>query len=360
VLGSASASVSTTSGAVTATQLYSPYGAVRYASGILPTDIGFTHQRANTTTGLDDYGARWYDPLAGQFASADTTLAGGLNRYAYVAGNPETLTDPSGHLYAPPRNTSRSLAMWQSQNQPHTYYGSVKAFVTGLPQFLFGTDTLRQAFHTIFQDPKASLGDKAKALGAIVVTGGIDVVTVGSLFMGAPEVGADLRTFDEGLLAADDAKTAVAATDGVVASADEMASDATTATNADQPWYRGLRSDENPSDGLSPRNPNNRVSAIQHVRGGSRGSGDQFISFTKDPVVAVNKYAGGDPLRVVAVNPNGVTGTVYDLTSASVRRTVGMVPGTPAWNFAAADSEVLLEDGYVPPEAISPFSGGLW
>ncbi len=35
--------------------------------------------------------------MAGQFTSADTTLAGGLNRYAYVAGNPETATDPSGH-----------------------------------------------------------------------------------------------------------------------------------------------------------------------------------------------------------------------------------------------------------------------
>ncbi|HKS69502.1 MAG TPA: RHS repeat-associated core domain-containing protein, partial [Ktedonobacterales bacterium] len=99
VLGSASASVNL-SGQVVATQLYAPYGAVRYASGILPTDYGFTHQRVDATSGLDDYGARWYDPLAGQFTSADTTLAGGLNRYAYVAGNPETRTDPSGHVYA--------------------------------------------------------------------------------------------------------------------------------------------------------------------------------------------------------------------------------------------------------------------
>ncbi|HEX5570137.1 MAG TPA: RHS repeat-associated core domain-containing protein, partial [Ktedonobacterales bacterium] len=99
-LGSASASVATSTGLVTASQLYSPYGSMRYQSGILPTDYGFTHQRADATTGLDDYGARYYDPVAGQFTSADTTLAGGLNRYAYVAGNPETRTDPSGHVYA--------------------------------------------------------------------------------------------------------------------------------------------------------------------------------------------------------------------------------------------------------------------
>ena len=82
---------------MTATQLYAPYGSVRYQSGILPTDFGFTHQRADATSGLDDYGARWYDPVAGQFASADTTLLGGLNRYAYVGGNPGTLTDPTGY-----------------------------------------------------------------------------------------------------------------------------------------------------------------------------------------------------------------------------------------------------------------------
>ena len=79
---------------------------MRYQSGILPTDYGFTHQRADATTGLNDYGARYYDPVAGQFTSADTTLAGGLNRYAYVAGNPETLVDPTG-AYAQACDTSQ-------------------------------------------------------------------------------------------------------------------------------------------------------------------------------------------------------------------------------------------------------------
>jgi len=82
---------------VSATQLYAPYGAVREQSGALPTSYGYTHQRSDAVSGLDYYNARYYDPLAEQFTSADTTLAGGLNRYAYVGGNPETRTDPSGH-----------------------------------------------------------------------------------------------------------------------------------------------------------------------------------------------------------------------------------------------------------------------
>src|SRR5487761_909296 len=97
-----SARVARPTARVVATQLYAPYGAVRYQQGTLPTDKGYTGQRADALTGLDDYNARYYDPLAGQFTSADTTLAGGLNRYAYVGGNPETRTDPSGHMRACP------------------------------------------------------------------------------------------------------------------------------------------------------------------------------------------------------------------------------------------------------------------
>ena len=83
---------------VTASQLYAPYGGIRYSNGALPTDYGYTGQRADASTGLDYYGARSYDPTLGQFTSADTLLAGGLNRYGYVGGNPTTATDPSGHM----------------------------------------------------------------------------------------------------------------------------------------------------------------------------------------------------------------------------------------------------------------------
>jgi RHS repeat-associated protein len=109
-LGSVSAAVST-SGTVTASQLYGPYGAVRYSNGTLPGTLGYTGQHADAVSGLDYYNARSYDPIAGQFTSADTALAAKndasptasqLNRYAYVGGNPETRTDPSGHRYTCP------------------------------------------------------------------------------------------------------------------------------------------------------------------------------------------------------------------------------------------------------------------
>jgi RHS repeat-associated protein len=88
------------SGVVTAQQLYSPYGSARYSNGTMPTSKGFTGQRGDGATGLDYYNARYYDPVLGQFTSGDSAAAG-LNRYAYAGDSPETNTDPSGHLIMP-------------------------------------------------------------------------------------------------------------------------------------------------------------------------------------------------------------------------------------------------------------------
>jgi RHS repeat-associated protein len=103
-LGSAVVALNT-SGSATASLLYAPYGGTRYSNGTMPTDYGFTGQHADGATGLDYYNARYYDPLAGQFTSADTILPGsgydvfGLSRYAYVEGNPVVRTDPTGHCF---------------------------------------------------------------------------------------------------------------------------------------------------------------------------------------------------------------------------------------------------------------------
>jgi RHS repeat-associated protein len=76
-------------GNVQASTLYTPYGGTRYSSGTMPGSYAFTGQRADGTTGLDYYNARYYDPVANQFISADTQ-DDGLNRHGYVGDNPET------------------------------------------------------------------------------------------------------------------------------------------------------------------------------------------------------------------------------------------------------------------------------
>jgi RHS repeat-associated protein len=64
------------------------------------TAKGFTGQYNDAVTGLDYYGSRYYDPVAGVFLSADSTEGNvaGLNPYGYVDGNPETWTDPTGQI----------------------------------------------------------------------------------------------------------------------------------------------------------------------------------------------------------------------------------------------------------------------
>jgi len=85
---------------IKAGQVFGPYGNARYHAGTFNTAKGFTGQYNDGLTGLDYYGARYYDPVVGVFLSADSVDGNALgdNPYAYVGGNPETFSDPSGHL----------------------------------------------------------------------------------------------------------------------------------------------------------------------------------------------------------------------------------------------------------------------
>jgi RHS repeat-associated protein len=93
------------SAAVLGNQVYGPYGAQRYQSGSMGTSKGFTGQYNDSVSGLDYYHARYYDPVAAVFLSADVVQGNmaGMNPYDYVGGNPETWSDPTGQMYAPPR-----------------------------------------------------------------------------------------------------------------------------------------------------------------------------------------------------------------------------------------------------------------
>jgi RHS repeat-associated protein len=68
------------------------------------TSKGYTGQYNDPLTGFDYYHARYYDAVAGVFLTPDTVQgnAQGLNPYGYVGGNPETTTDHTRHMYAPP------------------------------------------------------------------------------------------------------------------------------------------------------------------------------------------------------------------------------------------------------------------
>jgi len=61
-----------------------------------------TDQEHDTETGLYNYNARLYDPVIGQFISADSIIPQkfnpqSLNRYSYCLNNPLIYNDPNGH-----------------------------------------------------------------------------------------------------------------------------------------------------------------------------------------------------------------------------------------------------------------------
>jgi RHS repeat-associated protein len=94
-------------GSVAGATRYLPYGAIRWESGLWPTDRRFTGQRWEASLGLYDYWARFYDPTLGRFLQPDPIVPEpgnpqALNRYAYVYNNPLRYVDGSGHLPVAP------------------------------------------------------------------------------------------------------------------------------------------------------------------------------------------------------------------------------------------------------------------
>jgi len=68
-------------------------------SGGIDTALRFPGQQADPDTGFAYNYFRDYDPTLGRYVQADPIgLAGGINRYAYVGGNPVGYTDSSGQI----------------------------------------------------------------------------------------------------------------------------------------------------------------------------------------------------------------------------------------------------------------------
>ena len=87
-------------GALATQYSYEPYGGTT-ASGAASSNAFQYTGRENDGTGLYLYRARYYDPELSRFISSDPIgLAGGINTYGYVGGNPVSAIDPLG------------LAMW--------------------------------------------------------------------------------------------------------------------------------------------------------------------------------------------------------------------------------------------------------
>lgn len=130
---------------------YKAWGESRYTYGTLPTKHQYTGQYTDSYINLIWYGSRWYDPSVGRFVSADSIVPDrgnpqGLDRYSYVANNPISRTDESGHCWG------------------------IASFIRGMPSYKTTCQNLDLAL-IIIQSNETSLSNKAIAGGYIASEG---------------------------------------------------------------------------------------------------------------------------------------------------------------------------------------------
>jgi len=104
VHGDVVAAADSTTGTVSASTTFDPYGQISASTGSLP--LGYQGGWTDPDTAQVNAAARWYDPGTGAFTSRDTlTLApdpvAQANRYTYGNASPLNNTDPSGHCIGP-------------------------------------------------------------------------------------------------------------------------------------------------------------------------------------------------------------------------------------------------------------------
>jgi RHS repeat-associated protein len=89
-------------GAVISYEEYHPFGTSAYRAvdstiEVSPKRYRYAAAERDEETGLDHMGLRYYAPWLGRWTSGDPIgLGDGVNRYAYVHGNPVSMRDPSG------------------------------------------------------------------------------------------------------------------------------------------------------------------------------------------------------------------------------------------------------------------------
>jgi len=110
-----------------------------------------------------------------------------------------------------------------------------------------------------------------------------------------------------------------------------------------------IRPDEDPSVGLTPKDPTANVSVDEHVRFGSRpGFESQFISTTKNLDIA-RAWAARSGNRIVSIDLSQVDSPIIDLSTYQDR--AYYLLDSKGRGYAMRSEEVLI-NGDVPASAL--------
>ncbi|WP_430931177.1 DUF6531 domain-containing protein [Saccharicrinis sp. 156] len=114
--------------------------------------------------------------------------------------------------------------------------------------------------------------------------------------------------------------------------------------------YRLLRSDEDPSKGLSAKKPNRGMTVHGHVSSGSRNKGSQFISTSKDPTYLADKWHSPGQ-KMVAIDTDKLGPNVQIIDISTKEKAIASGVGSGSANIPAKSKEVLLV-GEIPADAM--------
>jgi len=124
--------------------------------------------------------------------------------------------------------------------------------------------------------------------------------------------------------------------------------------------YRLLRQEENPSEGLYPKDASDRSFSVnEHIVHGSRRS-TRFVSASRDPRAclfyaskSIHKYGiHPDNHRVVEMLLDLSKGGVWDLSAKKQRADLGIEEKSQADNYANAFGEVIIDRHIEPYEIL--------
>lgn len=123
------------------TQRFDAWGRQTQSTGSIPT-YGYTGREPDAS-GMIFYRARYYHPALGRFVSRDPIgMQGGINPYAYAAGNPVLYNDPSGLFINNAANTFNTYygmaSDWASQNNVGTRALGALQLAGGVAEFGLG------------------------------------------------------------------------------------------------------------------------------------------------------------------------------------------------------------------------------
>jgi RHS repeat-associated protein len=175
-------------------QAYSPYGHHNQGSGLLSL-LAFSGERLDASSGLYHLGNgyRQFSPVMMRFCSPDSWSpfgAGGLNAYAYCAGDPTNRTDPTGHFWGigkffrrlfrlkpkPPKVTKTFAPETQSATiqaaQTSTLFPNAQPTGGADDQFMKGFNQIQiDEQHAIWLQNESSLTDNIAAKSQITISG---------------------------------------------------------------------------------------------------------------------------------------------------------------------------------------------